>query len=146
MTIIGCLVHAMLRASDSLPISRAPRTRVLIFNSSRTHILLVRNLANPYTWTLPGGGYKPGEPAEQCAAREVQEELDIQIVCSKLTNILEHSSIKTKLEYHYLQAIIDNTSTNIKPSNEIIEAGWFDINNLPANKSSALRKIINSLL
>lgn len=46
-----------------------------------TKVLLIKRAYAPYQnlWTLPGGRLEPGESIEQCAIREVQEELAITI-------------------------------------------------------------------
>jgi 8-oxo-dGTP diphosphatase len=44
-------------------------------------VLLVQRAFPPYRnlWTLPGGRREAGESAEECAAREVQEELGLRV-------------------------------------------------------------------
>ncbi len=44
-------------------------------------VLLIKRAYAPYQhlWTLPGGRIEPGETIEQCAIREVQEELNITV-------------------------------------------------------------------
>ena len=44
-------------------------------------VLLVQRAFAPYRhlWTLPGGRREAGESAEDCAAREVQEELGLRV-------------------------------------------------------------------
>lgn len=44
-------------------------------------VLLIKRAYAPYQhlWTLPGGRMEPGETVEQCAIREVQEELALTI-------------------------------------------------------------------
>lgn len=44
-------------------------------------VLLIKRAFAPYQhlWTLPGGRMEPGETIEQCAIREVQEELALTI-------------------------------------------------------------------
>lgn len=44
-------------------------------------VLLIKRAFAPYQnlWTLPGGRIEPGETIEQCAIREVQEELNITV-------------------------------------------------------------------
>lgn len=46
-----------------------------------TRVLLIKRAYAPYQglWTLPGGRLEPGESIEQCAIREVQEELALTI-------------------------------------------------------------------
>lgn len=44
-------------------------------------VLLIKRAFAPYQhlWTLPGGRMEPGETIEQCAIREVQEELSLTV-------------------------------------------------------------------
>ena len=44
-------------------------------------VLLIKRAFAPYQhlWTLPGGRIEPGETIEQCAIREVQEELSLTV-------------------------------------------------------------------
>ena len=44
-------------------------------------VLLIKRAYAPYQhlWTLPGGRIEPGETIEQCAIREIAEELGLTI-------------------------------------------------------------------
>ena len=44
-------------------------------------VLLIKRAFAPYQhlWTLPGGRIEPGETIEQCAAREIMEEIGVTI-------------------------------------------------------------------
>ncbi|HWT94564.1 MAG TPA: NUDIX domain-containing protein [Solirubrobacteraceae bacterium] len=59
----------------------APATVVLILDD-QDRLLLIRRAVNPYAgeWDTPGGFLTPGESAEDCARREVREELGCDIV------------------------------------------------------------------
>jgi len=47
----------------------------------RDRVLLVRRARAPWhgMWSLPGGRVEPGETAEQCATREIREELGLSV-------------------------------------------------------------------
>jgi 8-oxo-dGTP diphosphatase len=47
----------------------------------RNRVLLIQRAFPPYRhlWTLPGGRREEGESAEDCAAREVREELGLRV-------------------------------------------------------------------
>ncbi|MCS6759263.1 MAG: NUDIX domain-containing protein [Candidatus Devosia euplotis] len=44
-------------------------------------VLLIKRACEPYKglWTLPGGRLEPGESIEQCAIREIAEEVSVTI-------------------------------------------------------------------
>jgi 8-oxo-dGTP pyrophosphatase MutT (NUDIX family) len=48
---------------------------------SRGRVLLIQRARPPYQglWTLPGGRMEPGETAEAAAAREIREELGLDV-------------------------------------------------------------------
>ncbi len=123
-----------------LPLPTHPRTRVAITNSADTHILLVRNLPYPSKWTLPGGGYKKHETAEQCAARELHEELHLTVAPNRLHLLGRFSGSKPKRQFDCLMVAINSQQT-IKPNSEVIEANWFALNTLPANISPTASKV-----
>lgn len=47
----------------------------------RDRVLLIQRARKPYfgMWSLPGGRLEPGETAEQAAAREIREEMGLQV-------------------------------------------------------------------
>jgi ADP-ribose pyrophosphatase YjhB (NUDIX family) len=52
-------------------------------------LLIQRNRApSEGLWTLPGGRLEPGETAEQCAIREVKEELGLDVYALRPVRIL----------------------------------------------------------
>jgi mutator protein MutT len=51
-------------------------------------------------WEFPGGKVEPGESIETCVAREVQEELGIQIVVGESLMTIDHDYTEFKLTLH----------------------------------------------
>jgi len=47
----------------------------------KQQVLLIQRARPPWNgaWSLPGGRLEPGETAEDCAAREVHEELGLRV-------------------------------------------------------------------
>ncbi|HEX2994245.1 MAG TPA: NUDIX domain-containing protein [Anaerolineales bacterium] len=84
------------------------------------------------TWSTPGGHLDFGETPEQCAVREVKEEVgldvrDIRFRC--VTNDVFEATGK-----HYITIWMDGKSTgepSIAAEEEVAEIGWFAWNALP---------------
>lgn len=99
-------------------------------------ILLIKRAFAPYQnlWTFPGGRMDPGETIEQCAIREVQEELGIVIRNPR-------HAITQELGRHgaYRLAVFTTTdfSGAITPSDEISDHKWADPGMLPALRTTS---------
>jgi 8-oxo-dGTP diphosphatase len=67
-------------------------------------LLIQRNRApSEGLWTLPGGRLKPGETAEQCAVREIKEELGLDVFALRPVRKLRHG--RYELQVFTTQAI-----------------------------------------
>ena len=98
----------------------------IVFNDSQA-VLLLRHVirANSSGWGLPGGFLNAGEQPENAVRRELREEVGIEIFDLKL--------IKTRTAGNHVEIIYlcRTESVDVKPkSSEIIEAGWFQTNEL----------------
>ena len=88
-------------------------------------ILLIKRAYAPYQnlWTFPGGRMEPNEVVEQCAVREVQEELGLTIRNPRhvLTQALGRDGT-------YRLAVFTTTDYvgTVKPSSEIADHKWVD--------------------
>ena len=51
--------------------------------------VLLHRLENDSFWALPGGRVEPGENAAETVVREMQEELEEDVVCGPLTYVVE---------------------------------------------------------
>ena len=69
---------------------------VLIIENDKDEILLVKRRHPPKagTWDIPGGFMEPGETAEECAIREIKEELGVD-----LQNLKYLASYADRYEY-----------------------------------------------
>jgi len=119
---------------------------VIIENNKVLLVKEKKTTGNITPWLFPGGKAEPNEtdPIKICQ-REVKEELGIEIDIIKQLPTLEASSghdnlNKKYLLYHYLAKRIGD----IKPGDNIIEWGWFDINNLPKDCHLNVYEIIKN--
>ncbi|WP_454190934.1 NUDIX domain-containing protein [Paenibacillus sp. Marseille-Q7038] len=81
------------------------RPSILILNKTG-EILLVRYQDN--TWGVPGGLMELGESVEECAKREVEEEIGLQIKNLTLFGVFSGKELYTKLRngHEYYNIII----------------------------------------
>ena len=58
----------------------------------RDDVLLIQRNRAPSEglWTLPGGRLEPGETAEQCAIRELKEEMGLDVFALRPVMVLRH--------------------------------------------------------
>ena len=102
---------------------------LVIYNKS---LLIVRRSAEddflPNVWEFPGGGVEKGETLQQALARELKEEVNLDISTAKirLVGISEELSakelIKREIQFNY-EVILDSEQT-ISLSPEHSECDW----------------------
>jgi mutator protein MutT len=68
--------------------------------------LVTRRLAGTHlagTWEFPGGKCDPGESLEQCLARELREELDVEAHVERELHATTHDYEDRRVELHFLR-------------------------------------------
>ncbi|MCH6267238.1 NUDIX hydrolase [Neobacillus citreus] len=102
-------------------------------------------------WGLPGGLLELGESAEEAARREVFEETGVEIGELELAGVFSGKQYFVELPNgdQFYPVTIAYKSKDIKNANikidghETLDAGFFDIGNLPENTSPLVASIIN---
>lgn len=104
-------------------------------------ILLVRrasHLVNGNKWAIPGGFLDRDETLEKAVLRELKEETGLNGKIVKLLKIVDDPSRKNEDRQNVAFVYIIHASGKIKiDPEEVIEAKWFDINQLPRKKDFA---------
>lgn len=121
-------------------ISHHVRVGVGVFVRSNAHngdfILMKRTVKHGgNTWGLPGGHLESGETIDECAIREVNEELKCKLDNVKVLDIFtEDFFIESKKHYvtFYVSGEIDAFQDPVNnESDKCSEFGWFNFLNLP---------------
>jgi len=107
---------------------RVPRVRVvagLVRAPDRLRFLVTRRLADDpgYAdhWELPGGKAEPGESDRQALARELREELDVQVEAEPTWLRIEHLQPRRLIDFRVLPCTI--TGGEPRPV-EVQELRW----------------------
>ncbi|MEE4200706.1 NUDIX domain-containing protein [Erythrobacter sp.] len=101
---------------------------VLLTNDAG-EVLLLRHSYGPNVWGLPGGGLKRAESPEDCARREVREELGIVLCEVKAIGTLEEELSGAPHTAHLIAATTRETPR--PDGREVVEARFFAPGALP---------------
>ncbi|MBU2542875.1 NUDIX domain-containing protein [Patescibacteria group bacterium] len=94
-------------------------------------------------WLFPGGKKEGDKTHEETCRREVMEELGIEIKIIKQLETIERDKDNVHwILHHFLAERIGE----IKIGDDVIEYGWFDIDNLPDDCSENVKTIIQSYI
>lgn len=119
---------------------RTRGVKVMVLNE-REELLLIRNSYGPtHLWVLPGGGIKRGEKPEDAAAREVREEVGLEVGELRFAGCHANDGEGKRDTIHLFTARADG-EPQIDPF-EIAEARFFALDALPETVSGATRRRI----
>lgn len=124
---------------------RRPMTlgvRAVVHDAEAGSVFLVRHTYVP-GFQLPGGGVETGETMRQALERELAEEANIRLTGEPLLVSVHFNRHVSKRDHVALYLISDFTQHAAKqPDREIAEAGFFPIDNLPADTTVGTRRRI----
>jgi len=133
---------AMLRARGIYThLTLGARTAVIVDG----RVLLVRH-GYVAGWQMPGGGVDPGETAEHAARREVLEETGYAIEGPMRLFGLYHSTGYTNRDHVALYVADDVREVHrFAPNREIVEMGWFALDDLPEPMAPGARRRLEEI-
>lgn len=120
-----------------------PRTqgvKIMVFNS-KGEILLARIGHMHKLWVIPGGKLEKNETAEDAATRELYEEVGVTVENIKSIFTIYHEKQGKKDTIYYFEAFSD-THDFVIDDEEIIDVGWFALDNLPELRTARIDEAI----
>jgi 8-oxo-dGTP pyrophosphatase MutT (NUDIX family) len=122
-----------------------PLTFLYVLGSQRTRVLLVSGNKvlvchiwhSPGRWSLPGGGIHKKELPAEGAARELKEEIGIQLQPLELQPLgkIPYKSHGLRFECHFFVAEVDEQLPVRPRLPEIIDAAWIESKTLTVDNS-----------
>lgn len=119
-------------------------TRTAVFDTQK-RVLLVKHSYAP-GWLLPGGGVERGETVYQSAEREIREEAGI--VAEEVPMLRGICLNDSQFPGDHVAVLVLHKFSRQpwKPSLEITDAQFFDINELPTSISGGTRRRLDEIL
>jgi 8-oxo-dGTP diphosphatase len=112
-----------------------PRIGVGIIITRNNQVLLLKrlNVHGAGSWSTPGGHLEYGETPEECAAREVKEETNLDIFNISFKAITNDVFVTENKHYItiWMQAEYQSGEAIVSAPYESSEIGWFDWDKLP---------------
>ncbi len=109
-----------------------PKVIVGVIPERRGRVLLMRRAIEPRygAWTFPGGFMEIDETAEECAVREAQEEVGVQVRLTELVGVYSRPAPQAPgiVSIAYRGRI---TAGEVKVGREALEARWFRPEEIP---------------
>ncbi len=100
-----------------------------IIKDAEDRVLLVKHSYGRNNWDLPGGKSEVNESAQETARREVLEETGLAITVGQLTGVYYDPTYD--MHHFVFLSHTDGSQTPLPCSPEILECGYFAVNDLP---------------
>jgi ADP-ribose pyrophosphatase YjhB (NUDIX family) len=132
--------------SERLPIAQDYPTvkvdiRGLILND--THQILLVKESTDNRWSLPGGWADVGFSAKETMLKEIKEETGLDAEVIQLLAIFDKHKHDHPPEPHYVFKLVffcQALSTNLQKGFDVLDIGYFDINDLPELSTNRILK------
>lgn len=124
------LMYKLIRIRDMATRPKSVGIRTMVFNK-KGQVLLVKHSYRP-EYFFPGGGVEKGEGFIEAGSRELWEETGLQVNKWDLFGVYKYNSEYKDNTVVLLvsDSIVDEEALKID-NEEIIEAGWYGIDDLP---------------
>lgn len=125
---------------------RDPKVAAIAFVNHRDRLLLVQRAVNPARgkWALPGGYVDAGELPRAALARELREEVGLEVVVGRLRHIfpmerpgMEGPATSPGFVMVFEAAPRDDELITLTSNDDVAAAGWFDRSEIPADLAFA---------
>ncbi|MEL7730517.1 NUDIX domain-containing protein [Citromicrobium bathyomarinum] len=110
----------------------------VLLRDGQGRVLMVRHAYGPPQWSPPGGGIARGEPPEDAARREMEEELGLRIERLVLLGTLSETISGAPHTAYLFTAQIDALPR--PDGREVVEARFFALDGLPPEMSALTRR------
>lgn len=130
------LAHALRKRWWRIARPRLDGCRVIAVDSEG-RVLLLRHSYGAQSWMAPGGGLRRGEPAVAAAMRELLEETGCALADPREIDVTDLNLHGANNRIH---VVVGRTQGPPRPDGrEILEAGFFALDNLPEPINPTLR-------
>jgi len=136
-------------SADSDLITPKIGVNVVVFDASR-RVLLTQRRDNRL-WCLPSGHMDLGETVTEAGIRETEEETGLRVAVDDITGVYSDPwfamRIGLGLRYHIVNIVVRGHVTGgvlVRETDETLDAGWFDPDDLPPVMPSHLRRIADA--
>jgi 8-oxo-dGTP diphosphatase len=119
-----------------LPASSITLASLAIIRDDDGRFLLVRHTYKGRRWAFPGGMLEPGESPQQAVAREVLEEVGLEVEVGPLVAV--YTLLPQPVGYRFVFECSSRGTPEISDRNEIDELGWFLAEQLPAPRTPSV--------
>ena len=112
-----------------------------VITNEKGEVLLLNHVLRPVSgWGIPGGFLNFGEQPEAAFRREIREETGLDL---RNVTLYRSRTLKRHIEIIFLAKAVGEASVN---SREIIELGWFTVENMPPEMSLDQQFLVRKVL